>query len=129
MTAHTPIIGPLWPACPGRSRRSRQGIVVGAPSSAAQAVPDVSGWVSAEDPYTALVMVMDDPTDWQVMVLDAEAFASMRTTQEFLRILEHEELTLPVIVVNAPEELALQRLGEDLPQPMNVRRSAVFATP
>ncbi len=130
MTEMTPITGPARPPCLAPARRARLGIVVGEDVAALRALPDdIPGWIVADDPYSALVMLLDDPTEWQVLVLDAGVFTCHRTAREFLRILEHEGLSLPVLVMNAPEELALPRLGEDLPMPRGVRRSAVFATP
>ena len=54
------------------------------------------------DPYSAMTVLTDDPTDWLLCVIDADVFLNARGAHDFLRILRFEAPHVPVILANAP---------------------------
>lgn len=55
----------------------------------------------APDPYAAMLMLTDDPTDWLICVVDAGAFPSAAAAEDYIRILCFERPPVPIVLVNA----------------------------
>lgn len=104
----------------GRMLRTRA-LCIGPGLAAALAgplAPDVRDCVACGDPYTGMIALIDDPTDWRVCILDAALFGAPEAACDFLRLLRFDAPPVPLAVLNAPEgaaalaDLALGPLDE-----------------
>lgn len=64
----------------------------------------VAECVCVDEPYSAMTMLLDDPQDWLLCIIDALAFAGPTSAEGFLRLLRFEQPPVPLILANAAAE-------------------------